>query len=131
MKYEAGFKCKVIEFAKENSNRAAARKFNVNECVIRGWRKNEAVITMMPKGKCALRKAKAKWPILEKTVANWVIENRQKGLNITRNNIRLYALKWAKMNKNDSVNFKATVGWCDRFMNRQNIVLREKIIKSS
>lgn len=125
-KYSSGFKCKVIAFAKENGNRAAARIFGVNECSVREWKKNEAVIQNMPKQKCALRTGITKWPVLEENVAEWILENRQNGLIITRNSVRLYALQWAKKNSSQSENFKASTSWCDRFMKRKNFVLRQK-----
>ncbi|GFY36837.1 hypothetical protein TNCV_2567991 [Trichonephila clavipes] len=52
----------------------------------------------MPKKKCALRKVATKWPILEESVANRVLENRLNGLIVTRNSVRLFALKWSKKN---------------------------------
>ncbi|GFS75306.1 pogo transposable element with KRAB domain [Trichonephila clavipes] len=80
----------------------------------------------MPKKKCALRKGVTKWPILEESIANWVLENHQNGLIVTRNSVRLFALRWSKKNANESKNFKATFSWCSRFMARNNLVLREK-----
>ncbi|GFV87275.1 hypothetical protein TNCV_5114931 [Trichonephila clavipes] len=50
----------------------------------------------MPKKNCALHKGVTKWPILEESVANWVLENRLNGLIVTRNSVRLFALKWSK-----------------------------------
>jgi transposase-like protein len=38
------FKLEVVNFAKENGNREAAKYFNVGETSIREWRKEEAVI---------------------------------------------------------------------------------------
>ncbi|GFU69539.1 hypothetical protein TNCV_1350991 [Trichonephila clavipes] len=52
----------------------------------------------MTKKKCALRKGVTKWPILEESVANWVLENRLNRLIVTRNSERLFALKWSKKN---------------------------------
>ncbi|GFS93642.1 hypothetical protein TNCV_3775871 [Trichonephila clavipes] len=52
----------------------------------------------MAKKKCALRKGVTKWPILEESVANWVLENRRNGLIVTRNSVRIFALKWSKNN---------------------------------
>ncbi|GFT89278.1 hypothetical protein TNCV_4385871 [Trichonephila clavipes] len=50
---------------------------------VRYWRKlhkgvgkNEMTIINMSKKKCALSKGVTKWPILEESVANWVLENR-------------------------------------------------------
>ncbi|GFW30807.1 HTH CENPB-type domain-containing protein [Trichonephila clavipes] len=93
-KHSAGFKIKVIQFAKENGNRAAAMMFDIGESSIREWKKKEMSIINMPKKKCALRKGVTKWPILEESVVNWVLENRQNGLIVTRNSVRLFALKW-------------------------------------
>ncbi|GFX26327.1 hypothetical protein TNCV_949251 [Trichonephila clavipes] len=64
--------------------------------------KNEMTTINMPKKKCALRKGATKWPILEESVANWVIENRQNGLIVTRNSVCLFALKWSKKNANEN-----------------------------
>ncbi|GFU60625.1 hypothetical protein TNCV_1730321 [Trichonephila clavipes] len=52
----------------------------------------------MPKKKCALRKGVTKRSILKESVANWVLENRLNGLIVTRNSVRLFALKWSKKN---------------------------------
>ena len=73
----------------------------------------------MPKQKCALRRGSTRWP-------RWVLELRQDGYIVTQNKIRSYALKWAKANQDESKDFKATVGWCNRFMNRKNLVIRQK-----
>ena len=40
MKYEARFKMKVVEFAQNMNNSAAARRFSDNEKLVRDWRKN-------------------------------------------------------------------------------------------
>ncbi|GFT97623.1 pogo transposable element with KRAB domain [Trichonephila clavipes] len=71
-------------------------------------------------------KGVTKWPILEESVANWGLENRQNGFIVTRNSVRLFALKWSKKNANESKNFKKTFSWCSRFMTRNNLGLREK-----
>ncbi|GFX42437.1 HTH CENPB-type domain-containing protein [Trichonephila clavipes] len=111
-KHSAGFKIKVIQFAKENGNQAVARMFDIGESSIREWKKNEMTLINMPKKKCALHKGVTKWPILEESIANWVLENRQNGFIIIRNSVRLFALKWSKKNANESKNFKATFSWC-------------------
>ena len=63
---------------------------------------------------------------LEKYVANWGLEQRQDGYIVTRAKIRAYALKWAKSNQEQSKEFKATIGWCSRFMYGNNLVIRQK-----
>ena len=39
LKYDVGFKLKLVIFAKKNNNCAAAREFGVNEKLVRDWRK--------------------------------------------------------------------------------------------
>ena len=48
MKYDAGFKLKVVEFVKMN-NCAAAREFTISEKLVRDWRKAEVELQKMPK----------------------------------------------------------------------------------
>uniref|UniRef100_H3A0T2 HTH CENPB-type domain-containing protein n=1 Tax=Latimeria chalumnae TaxID=7897 RepID=H3A0T2_LATCH len=128
MKYEAGFKLKVVAFANSSNKCAAAREFGVseNEKLVRDWKKNESVLKKMPKTKCAMRTGTSHWPDLEKHISEWVLENRQNGYIVTRNAIRIYVLKWAKSNPESSKDFKATASWCSRFMERKCLVLRQK-----
>ena len=53
LKYDAGLKLKVVEFAKNNNNCATARKLGVNEKLVRDWRKQELNIRELPKTKYA------------------------------------------------------------------------------
>ena len=39
LKYDSGFKLKVVKFVSKNNNCAAAREFGVNEKLVRDWRK--------------------------------------------------------------------------------------------
>ena len=126
MKYDAQFKLKVVEFAKKTNNCAAAREYGISEKLVRDWKKSEDSLKEMPAKKCANRGAKPRWPELEKDVSEWVLENRQNGFPVSRNAIRVYALKWAKSNPSKSENFKATASWCSTFMKRNDLVLRQK-----
>lgn len=45
---------------------------------------------------------------------------------MSKNTIRDEAIKWAFTNPEFAQNFKATASWCARFMNRYNLVIREK-----
>ena len=125
-KYEASFKLRVIEVAKASNNCVAARTFDVAEKLVRDWIKNEDKLRSMPKQKCAMRRGNSHWPELDDHVAQWVQGLRQDGYIVTRNKIRSYALKWANNNRDKGKDFKATVGWCNRFMNRKNLVIRQK-----
>ncbi|GFX39509.1 hypothetical protein TNCV_2668711 [Trichonephila clavipes] len=75
-KHSASFKIKVVQFAKENGHRAAARMFDIRVSSIREWKKKEMTIINMPKKKFALRKRVTKLPILEEIVLNCFLENR-------------------------------------------------------
>jgi hypothetical protein len=125
-KYEAGVKLKVIKMAKEWNNCAAARAFDITEKMVREWRKNEDGIKRMPMEKFSMRRGIACWPDLENNVAEWVQEERQDCNIVTKNMIRVYALKWARANAERSKEFKATMSWCNRFMNRKNLVMQQK-----
>ena len=126
-KYDAAFKKTVIQAAKDSSSSAAARHYCISEKVVRDWRKAEKTIKEMPSTKCANRgQNQEKWPRLEKEIATWVLSERQCGRIVTRALIRLKALQWAAKNKEDGLNFKATVSWCSRFMHRHNLVIRQK-----
>ena len=39
--YDAAFKLKVIEFAEQNTNRGAARKYGIDEKQVREWKKQK------------------------------------------------------------------------------------------
>uniref|UniRef100_K7FGA6 HTH CENPB-type domain-containing protein n=1 Tax=Pelodiscus sinensis TaxID=13735 RepID=K7FGA6_PELSI len=125
-KFEASFKLKVVKFAKEHNNCAAARQYGVTEKMVRDWKANEDALKSMPSSKCALRRSTPHWSELEKHVADMVHEHRQNGYVVTRNKIRMFALQWGKSNPDHSKGFKATVSWCTRFMERHNLVLRQK-----
>ena len=79
----------------------------------------------MPKKKCA-RFGVCHWPALETYLEEWVRENGQMGISVSRHNIRSEALKWAKKNPDQCQNFSGTRSWCSRFMERKNLVLRQK-----
>ncbi|KFD61078.1 hypothetical protein M514_00672, partial [Trichuris suis] len=125
-KYEAGFKLRVVEVAKEKGNCYAARQFDVHEKMVREWRKNEEVLKKLPSRKCALRGRTPSWPDLENHVAEWVNEQRRNGHMVTRNAIRSKAMEWANKNAHLCLGFNATAGWCSRFIKRKDLVLRLK-----
>ena len=84
MKYDAVFKLKVVQFAKENSNASASLMFSVNERQVRDLKKAEAALCDMPRNKCANRGKACQWPELEKIVEKWVSEQPANGHIITR-----------------------------------------------
>ncbi|KFD50651.1 hypothetical protein M513_08458, partial [Trichuris suis] len=66
------------------------------------------------------------WPELENYLEEWVKEQRQNGYVVTRGGLKAQAMRWAKLNEPLCRNFKATSGWCSRFMKRKDLVLRQK-----
>ena len=78
----------------------------------------------MPRGKCANRGLKCKWPQLEKDLAEWIKEQRQSRLIVTRNAIRIHAIQIAKEQKIDA--FRGTIAWCGKFMRCNGLCLQVK-----
>ena len=128
--YDASFKLHVIEFAENSSNSAAERQYGVSEKLVRDWRKQKHVLTNMPRAKKARRGAtQAAFPLLEKALHEWVSDHRRNGHVVTRTAIRLHALKMAKQAPFATevpANFRASAGWCTRFMNRNDLTIRQR-----
>ena len=91
--YTAAFKLQVIKAAEETNNCAAAREFSINEKLVRDWRKVSHKLNNMPKRKCNQRSGVVKCPELEKKLVEWVLQNRECGYCVTRDAIRMHALK--------------------------------------
>ena len=82
----------------------------------------------MPQLKRANRGKKAAWPELEKDLLDWIIEKRNNGLAILPSLVRMQALEMAKKEKYgiQARQFKAGNHWCQRFMKRNGLSLRQK-----
>ena len=91
--YPAAFKLEVIKAAEETNNCAAAREFSVSEKLVRDWRKISYKLNNMSKRKCAQRTGVVKFPELEKKLVEWLLQNRKCGYCVTRDAIRMEALK--------------------------------------
>ena len=65
MKYDVGFKLKVVKYARKTNNCAATREFTLSEKPVKDWRKAEVELRKMPKTKYASRGGNAHWPELE------------------------------------------------------------------
>lgn len=125
-KYDARFKLKVVDLAKQSSNHNAAEVFKVPRSSLIEWIKDEQKLRQMPKNKCAVRSGTPNWPELEDAIFNFVQQMRQDGYIVTRDLIRTESVKWAIKNPDLATNFKATAAWCSRFMKRRDLVLRQK-----
>jgi len=72
--YTVSNKLRIIQFAEQNSNRAAERVFGVSESNVRLWRKSKGNLEKMPRLKRANRGKKAAWPELEVDLLSWITE---------------------------------------------------------
>ena len=126
--YTVSDKLRIIQFAEQNGNRAAEREFGVSESNVRLWRKSKENLEKMPRLKRANRGKKAAWPELEVDLLAWITEKRNNGLSILPSLVRLKALELAKSKKYGipEGHFKAGNHWCQRFMKRNGLSLRQK-----
>uniref|UniRef100_A0A8C3U9Z3 HTH CENPB-type domain-containing protein n=1 Tax=Catharus ustulatus TaxID=91951 RepID=A0A8C3U9Z3_CATUS len=102
--YDAEFKVKAIDYAKEHGNRPAARAFHINECMVRRWRQQEDELRLTRKTKKSFRGRKVRWP------------------DVSTVTIRVKAKAIA--NQLHIEEFKAGASWCFRFMKRQQLSIR-------
>ena len=122
--YDAQFKLKVIKFAEENNNSAADRHFAVSEKLVRDWRKQKKYLFEMPRTKHYRVSLYIK---LETALNGWVMEYHHNGYIVTRMMIRIQAIKFTRDKQYEvETGFKASPGWCSRFMNRCGLTLRQR-----
>ncbi|KAF4790634.1 hypothetical protein TURU_138577 [Turdus rufiventris] len=117
--YEADFKLKAINHAKQHGNRDAAREFNINESVVRKWRQQEDDLCLAEKTKKSFHGHKARWPRLEDRLERWISEQRAAGRSFSTIAVRIQAKAIA--NEMGIEDFKAGPSWCFHFMKRQQL----------
>lgn len=124
--YSFSFKVNVIQYAKENGNRAAERHFGPppTEKMIREWRKQEVQLLNASKSKRAFRTHVAKWPQLEEELKAWIINHRQNGISVSTKMIIFEATKRAR--RLCIENFTGKSSWCYRFMKRAGLSMRTR-----
>ncbi|KAF4804536.1 pogo transposable element with KRAB domain-like protein [Turdus rufiventris] len=120
--YNADFKLKAINHAKEHGNRSAARRFNINESMVRKWRKQEDDLRLAEKTKKSFRGNKARWPQLEDRLHRWISKQRAAGRSFSCVTVQIKAKELA--NKMDISDFKGGPSWCFRFMKRRQLSIR-------
>ena len=120
--YPANYKLRVIKIAEElNSNRKAASQFSIDEANVRRWRKDKH--KLLPKVCEAKRKGrlgpqKGWYPEIEKKVKTFLVEQRQKGLKVSYDDIQDLGRREARAMNIPTKKFKASRGWARRFMTR-------------
>ena len=106
---------------------AASREFGVAESNIRLWRKQRSELEEMPRTKQARRGKQALYPDLEKGLVDWVESQRKNRYIVTCFHVQLQARKMSKDVKYGvSENFKVSNGWCQKFMKRHSLALRQR-----
>ena len=123
MSFDNKFKLKAVELAEQLGNRPAARQLRIDERNIRRWAKEVEAISNAPKNKCCVKARRgAMYPDIDTRVCSFIDEKRNNGLGVSRSLIRLEGLRAAKdLGINE---FKASPGWCTRFMKINNYSIR-------
>ena len=85
---------------------------------------NKDQLKTMPKSKRAGRYGVTPYKDMENELSEWVLDLRSNGLIVTRLAIGARALQIAP--KYNFPNFKASAGWCTRFMDQSGLTLRQK-----
>ena len=115
-KYPIEFKERVISYARINDIDKMARKLKISKKNIERWLKNG-----IQRKKGAGRKTMN--PEMEREIISWVIERiKEKKIMPRRKDILLKAMGY----KNEK--FKASKGWCDKFLKRNRKIF-EKVLK--
>ena len=123
--YKNKFKLQAVALSEKPgySIRKAARELSISECNIRLWKKKLPQIEAAPRSKHITKTRRgAMWPEIEKRMRDYIDQRRAGGIGVSRVQIRLEALKVAREIK--ITGFKASEGWCSRFMKRNEYCLR-------
>lgn len=120
--YDSNFKLEVLSFAEKHTNAETMRYFGINEKLIRDWKKAKAKLKALEKPVKKIRFNSSPVEEIEKELIAWVTNSIDQGHIINRGAIRLKALEYAtKDNTLASQDFKASAGWCTRFMKRHGL----------
>ena len=123
--YTVKIKLAAVNKVKECGNVSqVSRELDINESTIRYWVKQEqALKDANPDARITAPRRTAKYPALENQVCAYIDDLRKKGLSVSRGMIQDQALI-VKRDLGIDDNFKASKGWCTRFMRRNNYSIR-------
>lgn len=124
--YAAGFKLQVVKYAEEHGKRAAGRKFDVDEKCVRCWCIQQKDIAETNRTRKAFRGKQCKFPKLEEELAEYVRTTRRDGYAVSTEMIRVKALAVARRMDIAPADFKASRGWLQRFMKRNQFSIRRR-----
>ncbi|KAH8018787.1 hypothetical protein HPB51_012177 [Rhipicephalus microplus] len=117
VQYDARFKRSAILMAEEIENSAVARRLDVVETTIRGWRLQREALFKSEPGRQGFRRPRwRRHTELEKKVAEFVIEQRNRLLGVNVELIQWKARDVAREMGIPRENFKASRGWAQKFI---------------
>lgn len=125
-RYTLAYKLKVLKaYDEKKSFNKISKSFKIDRRTIRGWMKQR---TKLKNSKCISSrmrlhsKPKPGYPDLERNVAVWIREMREKGYIIDGTLIRTQALHQA--HQMGITSFRCSDGWLNRFFKRNKLSLR-------
>ena len=129
--YSASEKLKILLYAKERGQRAAARNFSIDHSMISRWEKHEDKLkSANGKNRRVGAGRKPQYPEAEASLKTWVIEFRKDGIAVTPKMVKIYMKEilikeFAHIYLN-SENFLASDRWFYGFLKRSGFSLRRK-----
>ncbi|KAL9982304.1 hypothetical protein ACROYT_G004331 [Oculina patagonica] len=124
--YNLAFKLKIVAEAEAvENNSEIAREYGISESMVRRWRKDQANLFNGELKLSAKRKTMGcftpKHPELDQRMLEWFTEQRSQGIAVSGLMLRLKAKEFC-----DDPEFKASLGWYQRWKQRHSISLRTK-----
>lgn len=124
--YNLAFKLKVVAEAEAVENNSdIARDYGISESMVRRWRKDQANLFNGQLKMSAKRKTMGcfspKYPELDQTLLDWFSEQGSQGIAVSRLILRLKAKELSS-----DPDFKASLGWYQRWKKCHSISLRTK-----
>ena len=110
----------MIEFAEQNTNRGAARKYGIDEKRGCEWKKQKDQLGSLNSEKRRLDGGgrKATLPDMEEELVTWIESLRAQNLRVTRSNVQSKALELAQARGKED--FRGSDGWLQKFLKRHS-----------
>ena len=125
-------KVAALDFVRVHSVEQTARTFKVHAKQIREWRKSEDSIRKLSEEVCGKKRSRLEGAgrrlhsdELEERLRNWILRQREQRIRVSRKNIQQMAQKM-NIEMSLSSDFKASNGWVDKFLSRNQFVIRSK-----
>ncbi|CAG8754052.1 18445_t:CDS:2, partial [Racocetra fulgida] len=130
--YTATFKLDVINYAKQNSNRAAAREYNIDHAMVKRWCEKEEKFKV---AKASSRRVgsgqKAAYPLAEDALKQWIDKLRNEGIAVMPSAVKfnmsnLLLNNFSQHYPDVFETFRASNNWFYRFMNQYDLSLHRQ-----